>query len=94
MKIYGLFDKRDPDIILYVGSTRRRLSTRLKNHLDGRTGSKIASWVKIIGRKNVGIRQLERCEMVDRAERETWHMTQYSNLLNTNIPTAHYRDKI
>lgn len=93
MKIYGLFDKRDPTTIVYVGSTKRRLSTRLKNHLDGRTGAKITSWVKKIGRKNVGIKQLERCQPWERAERESWHMTQFSDLLNTNAPSAHYRDK-
>lgn len=92
MKIYGLFDKRDPDTIVYVGSTCRRLSTRLKNHLYRPSSLKIALWVMEIGRENVGIRKLEQCDILDRVERESWHISQYSGLLNTRIPQKHPSD--
>lgn len=92
MKIYGLFDKRDPSIIVYVGSTSRRLSSRLEDHLD-KPSPKVGAWIKEIGRKNVGITLLEKCEIYERAERELWHMSCYSDLLNVKTPVAHPSDK-
>lgn len=91
MKIYGLFDERDPDVIVYVGSTKRRLATRLKGHLD-KPSPNISEWIKAIGRRNVGIRQLEKCEISERAERETHHMSLYEDLLNVRMPSAHSSD--
>lgn len=91
MKIYALFDIRDPEVVVYVGSTKRRLSTRLKGHLD-KPSPNIAEWIRAIGRKNVGIRQLEKCEIFERAEREIWHMSLYENLLNVRMPSAHSSD--
>lgn len=91
MKIYALYDLRDPDVVVYVGSTKRRLSTRLKGHLD-KPSPNIAEWIMAIGRKNVGIRQLEKCEIFERAEREIWHMSLYEDLLNVRMPTAHSGD--
>lgn len=91
MKIYALYDIRDPDVVVYVGSTKRRLSTRLKGHLD-KPSPNIAEWIIDIGRKNVGIRQLEKCEIFERAEREIWHMSLYEDLLNVRMPSAHFSD--
>jgi hypothetical protein len=91
MKIYALYDIRDPDVVVYVGSTKRRLSTRLKGHLD-HPSPNIAEWIKAIGRKNVGICQLEKCEISERAEREIWHMSLYDDLLNMRMPSAHSSD--
>lgn len=91
MKIYALYDIRDPEVVVYVGSTKRRLSTRLKGHLDNPSPN-ISKWIKVIGRKNVGIRQLEKCEIFERAEREIWHMSLYEDLLNVRRPQAHGSD--
>lgn len=92
MKIYALYDIRFPDVTVYVGSTKRRLSTRLKGHLDKPSNPKIAAWVKTIGRSNVRIRLLEKCEIHQRVEREIWHMSLYENLFNIRTPQAHPSD--
>lgn len=92
MKIYALFDIRNPDVVVYVGSTKRRLSTRLEGHLDKPSNQFLAAWIKEIGRQNVGIRLLEKCEIHERAEREIWHMSNYEDLFNISTPRAHPSD--
>lgn len=88
MKIYGLFDKRESKIIVYIGSTNRQLSRRLNDHFYIPTSPKVSKWIVNVGRENVGIVELEECGVAQRAERECWHMAQYTNLLNTKIATA------
>ena len=91
MKIYALFDCREPDIVVYIGSTKCRLSTRLKGHLD-KPSPNIAFWISQIGRQNVCIRQLEKCEIHQRVEREAWHMSLHEDLLNVRMPSPHVSD--
>lgn len=91
MKIYALFDCRYPDTVVYIGSTKCRLSTRLDGHLD-KPSPNMAEWIKVVGRKNVCIRQLEVCDVQERAQRETFHMSNYEDLLNVRMPTAHVSD--
>lgn len=91
MRIYGLFDCRDPETIVYVGSTKCRLSTRLKGHLD-KPSPNIAFWISQVGRQNICIRQLEKCETFQRVEREAFHMSLYENLLNVRLPSPHVSD--
>lgn len=92
MRIYALYDIREPDVVIYVGSTKRRLATRLEGHLDKPSNQSMATWIKQIGRSNVGIRQLEICEVNERAQREMFHMSLYIDLLNVRMPTAHPSD--
>lgn len=92
MKIYALYDCRDLTMTpVYIGSTKCRLSTRLDGHLD-KPSPNVRYWISQVGRKNVCIRQLEKCEIFERAERELWHMSNYEDLLNVRMPTAHVSD--
>lgn len=92
MKIYALYDCRDKDKNpVYIGSTKCRLTTRLDGHLD-KPSPNIRAWISTVGRQNVCIRQLEKCEVWQRAEREIHHMSLYEDLLNVRMPTAHISD--
>lgn len=64
-KIYGLFDPRSPDEILYVGATRKPLFIRLKDHLqETKAGRLKCEWVKELKKDGLipGIIELEECD--------------------------------
>lgn len=54
--IYGLFDRKNPELIMYVGKTERTLKQRLKEHRRVWASRMIKEWVKST---RIGIRLLQ-----------------------------------
>ncbi len=65
IKVYGLFDPRNPDEIMYVGATRNPLFKRLKEHIAGEKPGRLKTeWVSKLKSEGItpGIIELEECE--------------------------------
>lgn len=43
--VYALFDRREPDVIRYVGSTKQDPLTRASQHVHGRKGAGLRVWL-------------------------------------------------
>lgn len=92
MKIYGLFNTHYPQEICYVGSTSKKLKSRLNGHLNKPVSLTMSEWITEIGRENVGIVLLENCDFDERVEREQHHIEKYENLLNSVRPSNNASD--
>lgn len=76
--VYGLFDSREPDVLVYIGQTRDTPIMRLKGHLlPGR--QVVCLWVSDVlhsgGR--VGMRVLEECPLSSLNRRERHWIKHY-----------------
>lgn len=89
IKIYGLFDPRNPKIIRYVGKTKMSLRKRLQAHLDEsrskKHGTYKINWVNSLLHQNIKpeIRILEECTIDNWQEREKYWISKLDNLTNS-----------
>ena len=89
IKIYGLFDPREPDIIKYVGKTKMSLRKRLQAHIDESrrklNGTYKIHWVNSLCKENIkpDIKILEICTEDNWQEREKYWIKTLTNLTNS-----------
>ena len=89
--IYRLSSKESPQY--YLGSTTRKLRTRLMAHRDAPSSTRVKEWMDLIGgMNNVDIIEIESCKDItyrELKEREADHIREHikdTNCLNQQIP--------
>lgn len=89
IKIYGLYDPRDPERIRYVGKTRMTTRKRLQGHIDesrlGKSKTYKVFWIRKLLKENIRplIKVLELCDEKDWQEREKYWIAKLNNLTNS-----------
>jgi len=91
VKIYGLYDPRDPEIIRYVGKTQMTIQKRLQGHIDEARSNKSKTykihWIQKLLKENIKplIKVLEFCDENNWQEKEIFWIAKLNNLTNSTI---------
>lgn len=90
--VYYLYDKLN-NIIIYVGSTTLELKRRLQFHCNDKTARKVTLYINEIGRNNISIHLIEKCDtkekMLEREEYWTHYYNDKFKLLNIDFANKH-----
>jgi len=90
--VYYLLDKLTNKII-YIGSTTLELKRRFQFHCNDKTSRKVTLYINEVGKDNVSISLIEKCEnkekMLEREEYWTHYYKDKYNLLNIDFAHKH-----